>query len=552
MIEIRTKGSDICLDLATDTEFEIEISNPLFESDRIPVGFSTAITFPPSETNRSVFGYLPAMFLPPSQKRVEVYLYVSGINLMSGTLVYDSVDEDGNLVYTFTEKELNDYLDTKIWKLNLPRSRGRASETDYPTADELASQIRNGDVWGIGTPVLFDPDGSVTKFHNLPAHNDTTRFTPCVSIQRMISAASGLKLDFSAAFFSPSNIYVLGLYKSFTGDINGYGNYLSIAQTLPDVTLLDVLKEFCKLACSSVYKNGDGYAVVMFDMVGFAVVKDWDSKVSDKFSLSNEPQQGYRFGWPKDNDTGGESDLSSEIIDVSTLKGVLDARQHSQYTPVRHTGIGDTYSVPPDDIYMGDHDSVQVCELLNDSNEDYEEIPGRGRGFDGDTVDNHLSAYLIKNVPIFYEEEEWDEDDSYPQGGTWITVASGYRMAGQVTFPADGGERDSKLIFGVYESGQLVGKGKKMVPETGADANATYDLSAGSLYQKHQAYQSWIEKSRSVVSVDLDLSVQDIADFRMWHTVMVRNQMFVVKKLRILISTKRDSILSTADLVRFK
>lgn len=551
MIEIRTKGSDISLDLATDTEFEIEMSNPLFESDRIPVGFSTAITFPPSETNRSVFGYLPAMFLPPTTKKVGVYLYVAGVNLLSGTLVYDSVDEDGNLVYTFSEKELDDYLDTKIWTLSLPRSRARASETGYPTADGLVSQIRNGDVWGVGTPVLFDPEGEVTKFHNLPAHDDSTRFTPCVSIQRMVSAVSGLKINFNGAFFSPSSIYVLGLYKPFTGNIKGYGDYLAIAQTLPDVTLLDVLKEFCKLVCSAVYKDGDGYAVVQFDMVGFAVVKDWNSKVSDAFMLSNEPAQGYAFGWPKE-DTGEDSELSSEITEVSTLKGVLDARQYSQYTPVRHTGIGDTYSVPPGYINLGDHDSVQVCELLNDSNEDYETRPGGRNGFDGETVDNHMSAYLIKNVPIFYEKEEWDEDDSYPQGGTWITVASGYRMAGQVSFPADGGERDSKLIIGVYESGQLVGKGKKMNSDSGADANASYNLSSESLYQKHQSYLNWIAQDRNVVSVDLDLSVQDIADFRMWFTVMVRSQMFVVKKLRILLSSKRDSILSTADLVRLK
>lgn len=551
MIEIRTKGSDICLDLATDTEFEIEMSNPLFESDRIPVGFSTAVPFPPTATNMSVFGYLPAMFLPPTTKSVGVYLYFAGVKMLSGTLVYDSVDEDGNLVYTFSEKEIDSYMDVKIWKLSLPRSRARASETGYPTADGLVSQIRNGEVSGVYAPVLFDPEGAVTKFHNLPAHDDTTRFTPCVSIQRLMNAITGLKINFNGAFFSPSSVYVLGLYKPFTGNLKGYGDYLAIAQTLPDVTLLDVLKEFCKLACSAVYKDGDGYAVEQFDMVGFAVVKDWEEKVSDAFMLSNEPSQGYAFGWPKD-DSDEESDLSSEISDVSTLKGVLDARQYGQYVPVRHTGIGDTYSVPPGYINISDHDFVQVCELLNDSNEDYETQPGGRSGFDGETVDNHMTASLIKNVPIYFEKDEWDEDDSYPQGGVWITVDSGYRMAGQVTFPTDGGERDSKMILGVYDSGQLVGKGKMMVSDTGADANVSYNLSASNLYQKHEGYLNWLARDRQVVSVDLDLTVQDIAAFRMWHAVMVRSQMFIVKKLRIILSTKRDRILSTADLVRLK
>ena len=310
MIEIRTK-SGVTLDLAPDAEFEIEMSNPLLEGDGIPVAFSTSITFPPTETNRTVFGYLPAMMLPPTVLRVGVYIYCSGIQLLSGSLVYDNLDEYGNLNYTFTERELEDDLNRKIWQLDLPHSQ-TASEPHLPTADQLAANVRSGSVSGVGAPLLFDPDGAVTKFHNIPTRTTETRFTPCVSVRRMISTVPAFKLNDNGAIYSLDKIFILGLHKDFTGNIKGYGDILSIANSLPDVTLIDVMKEVCKMLCATIYKDGDKYALVNFALVGYAVTNDWDAKVLDTFTLSGEPAQGYGFGWPSETSgNGGSSGGSS-------------------------------------------------------------------------------------------------------------------------------------------------------------------------------------------------------------------------------------------------
>jgi len=551
MIEIRTK-SGVALDLAPDAEFEIEMSNPLLEGDGIPVAFSTSIAFPPSATNRTVFGYLPAMMLPPTILRVGAYIFCSGVQLLSGTLVYDSVDEDGNLLYTFTEREVDDDLNKKIWQLNLPRSRVSANETGYPTADQLAANVRAGSVEGVGAPFLFDPEGAVTKFHNIPTRTTDTRFTPCVSVQRMLNAVPAFKLDTSAAIYTLDKIYVLGLHKEFTGNIKGYGDVLRIADSLPDVTLMDVMSEVCKMLCATIYKDGDGYALVNFGLVGYAVTLDWDAKVCDTFSLSMEPEQGYGFGWPKeDNGNSGEVSEAIAITTVYSLKNVLRARQQGIYVPVKHTGIlstpgtYDTYSVQPDFINLSDHEFVQVCEILNVQDDD---IDG---DVNGEKVDRHMSATLIKNVPTEYVRMEWDEDDSYPEGGIWIQVADAYRMAGEVTFPADGGERDSNIIFGLYESGQLVGKGIKMLDDSGGESILTsgYSLATFVLSEYHEKYQDWLAKNRQVISVDLNLSLKDIASFRFWHAVRIRSRRFVVKRLSLRLSARRDGVLSSAELV---
>ena len=161
-----------------------------------------------------------------------------------------------------------------------------------------------------------------------------------------------------------------------------------------------------------------------------------------------------------------------------------------------------------------------------------------------------MSATLIKNVPTHYDREVWDEDDSYPQGGIWITVIDTYRMAGLVSFPADGAERDSKIIFGLFDDGQMYGKGYKM---TGAGADAmspyAYNLAAYSLAERRQQYREWLAKDRQVISVDLDLDLNDIASFRFWHAVMIRSRKFIVKRLTLRISARRDGILSSAELI---
>jgi hypothetical protein len=279
------------------------------------------------------------------------------------------------------------------------------------------------------------------------------------------------------------------------------------------------------------------------------VTKDWDAKVCDTFSLTSEPAQGYGFGWPKE-DNGNSGEVSGEITTVSTLKAVLDSRQYGQYVPVRHEGVlsipgtFDTYSVPPSYVMLEDHESVQVCEILNVYDDDIDE------DINGNKVDNHMSATLIKNVPTHYDREVWDEDDSYPQGGIWITVIDTYRMAGLVSFPADGAERDSKIIFGLFDDGQMYGKGYKM---TGAGADAispyAYNLAAYSLAGRHQLYREWLAKDRQIISVDLDLDLNDIASFRFWHAVMIRSRKFIVKRLTLRISARRDGILSSAELI---
>jgi hypothetical protein len=385
--------------------------------------------------------------------------------------------------------------------------------------------------------VLYDPEGAVTKFHNMP-FSTNTRFTPCVSFARLFSG-TGIQVN-SAIAAVWSALYVLGLHKSFTGSIKGYSGSLSIADTMPDLTLLDLLKEFCRMTCSAVFVSNGGYVIVPFLSTTTMTPLNWDGKISDGHSFSFEKAVGYGFGYQQDDN--GAGGITGNITPVNTLKGVLDARVEGQYTPVRCTQTGDTYSVPPGYIYPDDVDYAQTCELLHVSSRDYDSE------IDGEKQDNHLSSSLIRDVPVCFAFNG-TPNRSVPEGGGDVSDEKHYRMAGTLKFPKDGDERETKAILGVYGFGQLVGKGYGM-SDSGEDLQIAPSLDPYSLYSSfHSAFAAWLARDRQVISVDLDLSLQDIASFRMWQVVTVRNRLFLVKRLTLDLSVMTDRILCSAELI---
>ena len=104
------------LDLTPGYEFQIELSNPMFDSGHLPEAFSTQISFPPSPTNREKFGYIPVLMRPPLVQQLSASVWIGGVPFMYGNLIYDGI-EDGNLLYTFTGKIPD--LEAKIWDQQL-------------------------------------------------------------------------------------------------------------------------------------------------------------------------------------------------------------------------------------------------------------------------------------------------------------------------------------------------------------------------------------------------------------------------------------------------
>ena len=118
MIEIRTNGG-VSLDLSPDMEFELIMENPILDDEHITAPFSTSIAFPASPKNKEVFGYVDALMLQPAVPEIAATIFVSGIPIVSGALVFDSVDEGKNICYAFKGVDYAEQWSGKIYEIKI-------------------------------------------------------------------------------------------------------------------------------------------------------------------------------------------------------------------------------------------------------------------------------------------------------------------------------------------------------------------------------------------------------------------------------------------------
>ena len=107
----------VFLDLNEDWETEIEIENPIFSTDSVPVAFSTSVLLPPTETNIVRLKYVAAQKQAPEVLELEVLLQVDGFRLAEGKLQFDGITEDGDLEYIFTSRSLDEEWGKKLYEL---------------------------------------------------------------------------------------------------------------------------------------------------------------------------------------------------------------------------------------------------------------------------------------------------------------------------------------------------------------------------------------------------------------------------------------------------
>ena len=127
------------------------------------------------------------------------------------------------------------------------------------------------------------------------------------------------------------------------------------------------------------------------------------------------------------------------------------------------------------------------------------------------------------------------------------------RMAPILSLPATGGDRPTDVYIAIYGNGQACDKGVVIAnPDSATSADETVGASlvpAALFEQYHQAYAAWLAKDRQLLTVGLDLSVMELAAFRMWQAVRVRSRNFLVAKLSIRVSAIASGVDVSADLI---
>lgn len=604
MIEIITRDG-VSLDIDPRAEFNIEYENPLFEDNRIPVPFSTAISFPPSPVNRAVFGYPDAMILDPVVKELDAVLFVSGYPILSGTLTYDGISER-KLQYTFAAKELDRKWGRKLFELDgLPHIEG------IDNVAQFIDDVKAGTNPDVQAPLLINAScvedtvyeavedaekvDIATKYHNENWLGNGFWFTPAVRVSSILAAA-GLPLGSSAIADDIASLYILGLNRGEDVDANhGYNlSLLDIASFLPDVSLSDFVANLAKLFCAAIFQDGDGFRIVTADMILDTPAVDWDGLISDIWSVTKEGKTGYRFGYGAD--PGQKPDLLSRISGGSrenrwgssgerryygtvTTSGsasssggarrvtgnvgsggarrssgnvpmpflrywdILNYWFSSTYKNATHQETGDIWS--GHSLPFGSSGSQTITTTAKDTLCDLLWHNATAKDLtsedDESAWDNSTDIDLVCCIPTLRLKNSSADWSSYEKKGAIAPV---------VDVPTPGSDRTTDVLLGLVANGQMCDHGRTMPPSQGDDILSGPDLAPAALFEaRHRAFAEWLSTDRQVITADVNLTIPGLSAFRLWEPVSIRNRRFLVRKLSVRVSVSSGTLSSTADLI---
>ena len=580
MVRILTKDFTE-LDLTKGFEFQIEMENPMLEEDHIPSAFSTQISFPPSPVNRRVFGYTPAMFLAPNVKRLEASVWIGGVPFVSGTLVYDGI-EDGCLMYTFTEKVVE--LGGKIWEKNILEfdTRNLPSSEKYSTP--LLINKNNVAVQPYSKasrmPVSGEPEYGFTKvdsllylqkYYNYTSDSESITYKtliPAVPV-RVILSGCPVKIPDRLLFRNGwAELSILGRYHEYlyddvakpdsfsasqTGKPSQSGSYKTdIASFLPDISFADLLKNLCRIFCSTVFHDGNDLRLINNDDVfSQSNIEDWTDRVCDDFSSEEEAALSYKFGFSDDDSSSDSSEMENNIengtveqIEEGNIQGILNHfTSKDDYSVVFDKSTGDVYSGRQYDGVVKkwysstgggvtvDTETAYECDVLYQGSK-----PVENKVDDADDYDNSTDFLIPKCSPekIFLSDS-----------------GRAYRMAAIIAPNAVGDERDNKVYIGISYEDQFFSNGV-FSPVSRMDSLfvGTEDLTPGGLYDKyHKAFAEWLGKTRQRVSVDVNLSPIDLHNFRLYRPVYFKGRKWIVAKLSVTVAAGSEAVSTRGEFI---
>ena len=491
------------LDVRPDNTIEFEVENPMFQTEYMPVMFSTSIELLPSDNNKVILGYLPALKMAPTVKTLDVSLILDGIEISSGSLEYEGIQEDtGNLEYTFTERSDNDSWNNKIY---------------------TATGIGGCPLIRIVSTAGINP---ATGKGTIYARN----IIPIISLLNKVT-----NLDYESVT-GLDQLYIIATRQQET-------RYYP--ESLPDRTYAELIDAVKKLFCMAIFKDRDKYVMKAIKSI-FAESSylDWSGKISDKFSAGRMKKQGYKIAYKNATITPSEtaSDAQSEgVTAVTKISDMIDGAVMSEYKAYKISQLGgDKYSITMTQAGSWgyyDHIYKRFMDLIEHTGNEYQ--------IDGDEmVDNSPDFKLVECVPIeifsgSYTQNPIRNFEMYPR------------------IDLNEGERGTDMYIGEYRDGQMVDK-RITFPNDGNDntdgntnrATEAHDWSMSKVYTRyHNTLASFLNKDKQTISAELNLTAKDLSDFRPWQKIFFASRYWFVTKLNFTLSPRRGIVSCRGDFV---
>lgn len=570
MIEIVT-SSGISLDLAPDAVFEVEFENPMMDSERIPVPFSTSIDFLPTSKNCRVFGWFPALPASPSEVSVKAEIRLCGVPFLTGTLEFEGV-EDGNVQYSFSGADLSGSMELKDIADYAPLKNATGTEFNAVLHGlEYCDKVQLPIIVNAAYEGKCIKEGVAIrdKYHNLLGVGAGVPYViPAFRMHEILSNLFDGNIDMED-FLGAENFTefryasILGLYKTDITD-EKIGLYVSdgcynLGVTLPKLTGAEFITNFCNLFCASVFRTRDGY--VLNHLGGILKDRDsrldWSDKVADGFSLSFESGMAYEFGYDNSDD---ENTLASGVLAQKVDAGEILLAGSMAEMFEKSSNVKGWAAICVETSYTGVRDGRHVYSM------DWH-----------DTYGEYLISCIYRPLEKIDTTSDDDSDDSY-DASVGFSLASCVplnlqqavvgslsplcRSAAVVKLPGVGTERGSEawIVMTDRYRDYWSGIGDYFVTDNGThfydginrdiiDVDAA-DLRPRSMYDKyHTVFSEWLSRDRVVVSSDLHLSVSDLCNIDLSKQVYFRGKNWIIRKLTVSLGLQAGIVEASGEFI---
>ncbi len=510
MLKIYTQnGKEI--DIRPEQDIVIEMESPILQNQYIPTAFSTSIIIPPTERNNEIFGYLPALKMEPSVKTVNVYITLAGISVKTGRLEYEGIRQTGDLEYNFTERMSS--FERKIYDIGF-------GGYFVPGPKIVKSNATGKTAFG-----QVDPE---IKYYNEGEDIESNAINT-VSIKTAIAACGITSEEI------PSALVMLG-----TGTtIHTRSSFNS--ETLPDITALDLIKYTASLLCMAVFIDGNRPIIKFLkNIFNSSEYLNWEDKVSDEFEASFEPARGYKFGYANSSeDKKLDIDANAQLETANSMEEMINTLVNGAgYRSFRVAGE-DAYSIRKFPM-ASPHSGVQ--DILADVIDHY----NRPVEMAGDEIfDNSTGFSLVKCVPIV---------DFTTLSSQEIEI---YQISPIIDARVADAKRPTDVFIGEMKNGQITDKniaGSQITrPYPGPSFqhfSDSHHWGPEKVFERyHQEYASFITKRKQTITADVNLSVQELASFRLWQKVRFASCDWFVKRLIVNLSASRGITSCRAEFV---
>ncbi|MCR4564890.1 MAG: hypothetical protein K5651_02245 [Bacteroidales bacterium] len=543
MIEIVTT-TGVSLDLEKDFEIQVEMEQPLLDSEHMPVAYSTQISFPLTQTNQAAFGYVNAMMLEPSVKTLDCVILFAGREIFSGSLVYDGFEDD-KLKYLFTENSLVEELDKDIAPQNtespsLSEMGGLGDKYAMPIISDI-KYARNYSCEPDPTGNPYFTQGNFVvkelKFRNVYFGNsDSISFLPSARILSLLPFLDSTTAE--QICLELPYLYLLLPYGE--GEIvtsSGTRRGQITKELFPDVSIKDVLQSLTSAFSCCVYKDGNRFCLrqsgEIFERTGDNVLF-WDDKVADIYSLFREQAKRYSFSLGEEGIEGEDNSCDITKSRFDDLHGDIDNKRVKCTIP---GSDGKLYT-----IY--------------DENKDATLIQGVGGGnlvyiHDAEIVyrnwgvgDNGIAAEDNLEIKSQFKPVHTLPDRYVKHTSTSLFPAVQNMAGGRVPaieMPNKDEGRGTDMVVGILYGGVL--------QEYTQNYPQMY-LIPQMLYEKyHMSFAQWIGTDRTGVKAELLLTVDDLTDIAMYKRVNFRGRDWMIKKLSLTFRTGSEHFEATGEFI---